>query len=66
MAVKELEEIKKYWGNKYPRVDVTLWANEKSKKYYGRMASYDSSLALQADTIGELINQGENFLRRLQ
>ena len=64
MALTELEEIKKYWTCKYPRVDIRLWANEFGTKYYGQMNSYESALDLEADTIGELINQGESFLRK--
>lgn len=64
MALTELEEIKKYWTYKYPRVDIRLWANEYGTKYYGQMNSYETGLDLEASTIGELINQGEAFLRK--
>lgn len=64
MELTELEEIKQYWAVKYPRVDVTLWVNDKGCKYQGKISSYETSLDLRADTIGELINQGESFLRK--
>lgn len=64
MELTELEEIKQYWTFKYPRVDVRLWSNDKGTKYQGKISSYETSLDLRADTIGELINQGESFLRK--
>lgn len=65
MAQTELEEIKTYWTNKYPRVDILLWKHDNDPKYYGRLQHMESSTQFSCDTIGELIGQGEAFLRTL-
>lgn len=65
MAKTELEEIKEYWNKKYPQVVITLFSDDSKKKYFGKMTSYDSFINIQAETIGDLINQGENFLRKV-
>ncbi len=59
----ELTELVDYWKNKYPNVDVKLWANNDKTKYYGKMIFLRSSAELCASTIGELIAEGEKFLR---
>ena len=61
----ELQEIKDYWAMKYPHIFISLSANEDGTKYYGRMMRNDISIELQADSIGELIGQGESFLRKV-
>lgn len=63
MAQTELDEIKTYWQNKYPNITITLYPRQENGKYCGKMISYNSSQDLNADTIGELISQGEIFLR---
>ena len=65
MKVTELQEIKDYWSLKYPNIFITLYANEDNTKYFGKMMAVEDSVDLSADTIGELINQGEKFLRRV-
>lgn len=60
----ELQDIRQYWAKKYPGVDVMLWENASDVKYFGKMISYESSFDLKADSIGELINLGESFLRK--
>ena len=65
MEATELKEIRDYWTKKYPTVDVTLWSNSGNGKYFGKMSAYDSAIDLIADTVGELISQGENFLRKV-
>jgi hypothetical protein len=66
MAVTELKEIKDYWNKKYPNIFITLYANEDGTKYFGKMMGAEDNVDLSADTIGELINQGEAFLRTLK
>lgn len=63
MDAIELLEIKDYWTKKYPNIFITLYSNEFGTKYFGKMMAAESSLDLEADTIGELISQGEKFLR---
>lgn len=61
----ELEEIKDYWTKKYPNIYITLYSNEDGDKFFGKMMAAEVSLDLNADTIGELISQGESFLRKV-
>ncbi len=63
--MKDLSEITSYWNKKYPNVLVRLWINQEGDKYYGMMMSYDNNIDLCADTVGELIAQGEAFLRKV-
>lgn len=65
MVATELKEIKDYWDKKYPRISIILYSNEAGNKFYGKMRSHDRAEDISADTIGELISQGENFLRKL-
>jgi hypothetical protein len=66
MAETELEEIRRFWAKRYPNIDVTLYTNSSGDKYYGRMRGAEAETQLTADTIGELIGQGEAFLRSLK
>ena len=50
---------------KYPHVSITLYPKLENSKYRGKMMTHNESHDLEADTIGELISQGENFLRRV-
>jgi hypothetical protein len=50
---------------KYPNVDITLYPRSDGGKYCGKMRTYDANFDLQADTVGELISQGESFLRKI-
>ncbi len=61
----ELTEILTYWKNKYPNIDVNLWSNNDKTIYYGKMLAFGSATDLSATTIGELIAQGEKFLRTI-
>lgn len=63
MIATELQEIKEYWDNKYPHVLVTLYPCHGDGKYRGKMIAPNGTLDLNADTIGQLISQGEQFLR---
>jgi hypothetical protein len=65
MQSTELKELSEYWTKKYPHVTTTLWENKSMSKYFGKMRTQDSCQDLSADTIGELISQGEIFLRRV-
>lgn len=65
MPVTELQELKDYWTKKYPNIYITLFANEDGTKLFGKMMAHDCSLDLNADTVGELISQGEVFLRKV-
>ena len=63
MAQSELDELRQYWSDKYPNVEVCFYPEASDNKYRGRMSAYNKSLDLEASTIGELISQGESFLR---
>lgn len=65
MIVAELQELKNYWTKKYPTIFITLYANEDGTKYFGKMMGAQENVDLSADTIGDLISQGEAFLRKL-
>jgi hypothetical protein len=65
MEVTDFQEIKEYWTNKYPNVAITLYPTHGDGKYRGKMMTHNESFDLQADTIGELISQGESFLRKV-
>lgn len=65
MEAIDLKEIKDYWSKKYPNVLVNLWSNEYLTKFFGRMTASNESIDLNADSIGDLISQGESFLRRV-
>jgi hypothetical protein len=66
MIATELEEIKSYWNKKYPQVDIRLWGNDDNSKYFGHMINHESNEHFQANTVGELINLGEQFLRKVK
>lgn len=66
MAINELQEIKKLWEAKYPEVFISLWANQDSTHYYGKMLCKDISKDLTADSISALIGVGEEFLRKVR
>jgi len=66
MIATELREIKDYWTNKYPNIFITLYSNEDGTKFFGKMMGAEDNIDLSADTIGELISQGEAFLRKLK
>ncbi len=66
MTPLELKEIRDYWVKKYPNVDIVFYPRLDDGKYRGKMTAYHSGLSLQADTVGELISQGEKFLRENQ
>ena len=63
MAKNELEELRVYWANKYPNVDICFYPVTGDDRYRGRMTAHNGSFDLEASTIGELISQGEIFLR---
>lgn len=60
----DLKEIKDHWSKKYPHIFVALYGNE-NDKFFGKMTAKDKSIQINADTIGELISQGELFLRKV-
>lgn len=66
MAATDLKDIKDYWMKKYPNIDITLYSNEDESKFFGNMRGVQENIRLSADTIGELISQGEAFLRRVK
>ncbi len=65
MEATELQEIKDYWMKKYPHVTITLYPRHDDGIYRGKMMTHNDSYDLNADTIGELISQGESFLRQV-
>ncbi len=64
MDSNEIDELKEYWTGKYPHISIIFYPRTEQGKYCGRMMTHNDSFDLQADTIGELINQGESFLRK--
>ena len=62
--MKDLTEIKDYWEKKYPNVLINVW--EAEGKFSGMMHVIGKSANISGDTIGELISQGEDFLRTLR
>jgi hypothetical protein len=62
----DLEEIQDYWTTKYPRVMVNLWSNKEGDKFFGKMTTVDNSTDLFSSTLGDLISQGEIFLRSIR
>lgn len=66
MIAAELQEIKSYWNKKYPTIFITLYANESGDKFFGKMMGAEDNVDLSASTIGELISQGEAFLRKIK
>jgi hypothetical protein len=60
----DLEELRNHWMSKYPHVMVTLWENYKGDKFHGLITSGDLCRDITAKTIGELIELGEEFLRK--
>lgn len=65
MLATELEEIKSYWIKKYPMVEIRLWGNEDQSRFFGQMINAHESHLFESSTIGELINLGEQFLRKV-
>ena len=63
-GMTELKELEEYWNGKYSNVSVSLWSNTEGDKYFGKMMGASESIDLFASTIGDLISQGEAFLRR--
>lgn len=66
MTGTDLQEIKDYWAKKYPNVSITLYPIHEDGKYRGKMMTHNDNYDLKADTIGELISQGESFLRTVK
>jgi hypothetical protein len=64
MKVTDLQEIKDYWNKKYPHVEISIYKTYEGDRYFGRMMKATASVFLNASSIGDLINQGENFLRK--
>lgn len=65
MMARELKEIKDYWNKKYPNVIITLFPHQEGDKFFGNMMGGTEKAHISAHTIGELISQGEAFLRKL-
>jgi len=65
VQMKELRDLKEYWNEKYPNVLTVLWSNQEGDMYYGKMMAHEKTGELAASTIGELISQGEAFLRKV-
>lgn len=59
----DLEDIVNYWGKKYPNIAITLYPKGADGMYYGKMITNKDCFNLSSSTIGELISQGESFLR---
>ena len=65
VQMKEVKDLQKYWNEKYPNVHTILWSNQEGDRYYGKMMAHNKTGELSASTIGELISQGEAFLRKV-
>lgn len=63
--MKDIQEIKDYWKKKYPNIFIRLWANEDNDRYFGLMSSHNDHVDIDASTLGDLIAQGESFLRKI-
>ena len=59
-----LKELKLYWSKKYPTILITLWEDAVKGIYVGRLQSNKEQSVIKSDSIGDLISQGESFLRR--
>lgn len=66
MRSTELDDIRSYWSNKYPNIFITLYSNQDKTRYFGKLMASEDSVDLSAGTIGELIAQGEAFLRKMK
>ncbi len=65
-GMTDLEELKDYWAEKYPHMTINLWQHQDSGKFHGLMYMDSLNANLCANTIGELISQGEVFLRKMK
>lgn len=63
MSSIELKELQEFWDKKYPHIFITLWEDPTRGTYLGKMRTQNSCQDLSASTIGELISQGEAYLR---
>ena len=63
MVTTELQQINEHWAEKYPDVTIRFWTNAKGTKHHCQMYAGDRCINFWADTVGELINLGEKFLR---
>lgn len=66
MESQDLQDLKDFWTKKYPHIGITLYPIHSDGKYRGKMMTDNESFNLLADTIGELIGQGESFLRKVR
>ena len=64
--LSELKEIRQMWSKRYPNVMTILWSNHDKDKYFGKMMTHEKNTILEASTIGDLIEQGETFLRKIR
>jgi predicted RNA-binding protein (virulence factor B family) len=65
MVAIELQELREYWEKKYPRLNIKLYSDDEGTRFYGMMRSRDFWAEIRAHSMGELISQGEDFLRKL-
>lgn len=61
-----LSEVRRYWIQKYPNVYVSIWEDKVKEKYRGLLSSCGSSRAIHAESVGEFILKGEEFIREMQ
>lgn len=62
--MRELDELLDYWKAKFPHVVVHMLPHQAGQKFRGKIISHNEQCDLCTDTLGELIAQGEAFLRR--
>jgi hypothetical protein len=63
MSSIELQELQEFWDKKYPHIFFTLWEDPTNERYLGKIRMQNSCQDLSASSIGELISQGEAYLR---
>ena len=59
----ELNQIKEIWVKRYPDLSITLRQFETEGRILGILIRNGNSQDISANTISELINNGEKFLR---
>lgn len=59
----DIMEVKEHWEEKYPDMVVSLWDTSGEPPYVGMMIKDGRRGELRAETIRDLIQQGEDFIR---
>lgn len=62
----DIKDLKTYWTKKYPQVDVNIWDRYDKDGYVGSISHNGERADISADTLGQLIIKGEDFLRKVK